>query len=580
MLQRHEEIRDALVAQLERLVGVAEAAGQRTLAADVRETRLPKLREGRFNLVVLGEFNHGKSTFVNALLGAPILPMGITPTTAAINHVVHSPSPRARIVGKDGHQEEIPPADLARWVTVEGGKSEQIAYVEVGQPAALLEHGVTLVDTPGVNDLNEQRAEVTYGYVPRADAVIFLLDGSQALKESEREFLASRVLARSKDRMIFVIGKADLLSEGELNDVTAYVREHLARLVGQPTIFAVSPRKALQGDVAAGRMEPLIAHLSRFLAEDRGRIVLDNAAGDGLGTLDFLEQSLALKRSALALSMNELEGRVSKTKSHLAATQVQLRALDAKITAEAAAVKAQVRLDLAGFASRFAEALPAQIDAAEAGDLRRHLAGFIQDRFKAWAELEGERVAGLLERLAEEVIALANDNARSATGELGDRLSPQDTRIELDVDSFKYDLSVYAVGAIGTTVFLFVNTLVGGLLTLAAPILAIITQSRMAAEVKDHAKAQAPLAIARAQEVIAPHFAQMIDTFAAQLADYVISAGDKLYRGIGELLDSALAERRAAGSSLAPEKARLDDQLVQLAAVKSELVRLRETLWT
>ena len=68
-----------------------------------------------------------------------------------------------------------------------------------------------LVDTPGVNDLNEQRAEVTYGYVPRADAVVFLLDAGQALKDSEREFLRSRVLESARDRLIFVLGKMDLL---------------------------------------------------------------------------------------------------------------------------------------------------------------------------------------------------------------------------------------------------------------------------------------------------------------------------------------------------------------------------------
>jgi hypothetical protein len=97
--------------------------------------------------------------------------------------------------------------------------------------------------------------------------------------------------------------------------------------------------------------------------------------------------------------------------------------------------------------------------------------------------------------------------------------------------------------------------------------------------VKDHAKEQAPKAIARACEVIGPHFEAMIDKFAAQLADYVVSAGDKLYRGIGELLDSALAERRAAGSSLAPEKARLDEQLAELGKTHAELDRLREQLW-
>src|SRR4029077_17953321 len=168
-----------------------------------------------------GEFNHGKSTFVNALLGADVLPTGITPTTAAINHVVWAAPPRARAVLESGSEQKIDPKAIADWVTVDGKRASQVKFVEVGYPAAILEDKVTLVDTPGVNDLNEQRAEITYEYVPRADAVIFLLDAGQALKESEPAFLASRILERSKERLIFVIGKIDLLTPSELADVTA-----------------------------------------------------------------------------------------------------------------------------------------------------------------------------------------------------------------------------------------------------------------------------------------------------------------------------------------------------------------------
>jgi small GTP-binding protein len=579
MLERHENIKNALAAHLEALAQLAGAVGMKSLRADLIETRLPKLRDERFNLVVLGEFNHGKSTFVNALLGAEVLPTGITPTTAAINHVVWAQKPKARAVMNDGKEVAITPKALTEWVTVDGGKAAEVRFVEVGYPAPILEHKVTLVDTPGVNDLNEQRAEITYGYVPRADAVIFLLDAGQALKESERAFLASRVLERSRDRMTFVIGKVDLLSESELADVTTYVREHLGRLMSAPPVFAVSARKALAGDKEAGRMQPLLDHLNKFLSDDRGRILLDNAASDGLQTCSYLTQNLGLKRHALALSLTELEERVNKARTQLAATQEQLAALHGRITAEARAVKAQIRLDLEQFAARFAAELPHQIDSVDAGDVKRFLPLFIQDKFKEWAEREGEQVGTLLERLTEEIIALANENARQATSALADRLSHGDTRIDLDVDSFKYDVSVYAVGALGTGILLFVNTLVGGLLTLAAPILAIVFQSKVSAEIKEHAKTKGPEAIARAAAVIGPHFDKLVDDFAARLDDFVTGAGDKLYRGISELLDQALTERRAQGNTLAPQKAAAEDQLTKLTEIHAKLEALRGEIW-
>lgn len=579
LLDAHARAKSALVTELKQLAELAGEVGMKTLRTDLIDVRLPKLEDERFNLVILGEFNHGKSTFVNALLGADVLPTGITPTTATINHVIFAKKPSARAVLHDGKEISVAPKALAEWVTVDGGHAGDVKYVEVGYPADILSNKVTLVDTPGVNDLNEQRAEITYGYVPRADAVIFLLDAGQALKESERAFLTSRVLERSRDRMIFVVGKCDLLNAGELADVLAYVREHLGRLVADPPIFAVSARKFLAGDTAASRMPPLLDHLSTYLTEDRGRILLDNAAADGAATCAYLKQNLGVKRRTLGLTLTELEERVARARTQLAATQESLEGLHGRITAEASAVKAQIRLDLELFAARFEAALPKQIDAVDASDVKKFLPLYIQDKFKEWAERAGERVGTLLERLAEEVITLANENARTATATLADRLGPGDARVDLEVDSFKYDVSVYAVGALGTTVFLFVNTLVGGILTLAAPILAIVLQSRVAAEIKEHAKQKAPEAVRRAAAAIAPHFDKLVDDFGARLSEFVTSAGDKLYRGISEVLDQAVAERRVKGAELEPLAGATDDQLARLEKMEQQLVAVRAKLW-
>ena len=90
------------------------------MARDVRDTRLPKLDDERFSVVVLGEFNHGKSTFINALLGTPLLPTGITPTTALLAHVTHGARASATAVTEDGERTPIDAAALADHVTVDG----------------------------------------------------------------------------------------------------------------------------------------------------------------------------------------------------------------------------------------------------------------------------------------------------------------------------------------------------------------------------------------------------------------------------------------------------------------------------
>jgi small GTP-binding protein len=579
-LPEHQAAKTALLENLKTLAELAEKAGLKTLRADLLETRIPKLDDERFNLVVLGEFNHGKSTFVNALLGADVLPTGITPTTAAINHVVWSMAPRAKAVLVAGGEKALDPKTLQDWVTVEGSHVREVRFVEVGYPAPILEDKVTLVDTPGVNDINEQRAEITYEYVPRADAVIFLLDAGQALKESERAFLASRLLERSKDRLIFVIGKVDLLTPSELEDVKEYVRANLAKLmIAEPPIFAVSARRALTGDAAASGMEPLTEHLARTLTEDRGRVLLDNATGEGLRAAGYLKQNLGVKRRALELSLVELEERVGKVRAQLAATRESLAKLHDKIYAEGEAVKAQVRNDLEHFVDRFEAALPLEIDRADSSDIRKYLPLFIQDKFKEWAELEGEKCGAMLERLAEEAIAVTNENAREATAAVADKLGPGDARLEVNVDTFKYDVSVYAIGALGTGIFIFVNNLVGGLLTLAAPILAIVFQSRIAAEIKEDARKKAPAAVRKAAGLIGPQFAKLVDEFVKRLSDFVTSSGDKLYAGIGEVLDQAIRDRRAQGNGVEKQAEDADAQIAAVAAVEAQLAALRAGLW-
>src|SRR5215813_1058805 len=100
----HLEVKHALIGALTDTANLATDLGMLTLATDLTGTRIPKLQEERFALVVLGEFDHGKSTFVNALCGAPILPAGITPTTATINHLVWADAPRATAFLTDGKQ--------------------------------------------------------------------------------------------------------------------------------------------------------------------------------------------------------------------------------------------------------------------------------------------------------------------------------------------------------------------------------------------------------------------------------------------------------------------------------------------
>ena len=327
-------------------------------------------------------------------------------------------------------------------------------------------------------------------------------------------------------------------------------------------------------------MHELLSYLERFLDTDRAQILLDNAATDAARTAAYLERNLGMKLRAYDLDLDDLKSRVKQVRKQLDASKRTLDELHERIDAESAAIKAQVRLNLERFVRELIEVLPPQIDSADADDVKKYLPGFLEEKFKEWAELEGAKLAAMLEHLAEEVIAVTNENVAAASAALADRLGPADTEVEIDVDSFKYDVGVYAVGALGTTVFLFVNTLAGGLLTLAAPMLAIVLKSKVAGDIREQAKERAPEAITRAAAIMRPHFDECVDAFAARLREFVTSAGIALYRGISEILDQTLEERRSRSTEIDTLRCETAELTDSLAKMRTALRELRKDIWS
>ncbi len=597
------ERKAAIRAAFESLAAAADAAGLATTARDIRETRIPKLEEERFTLVVLGEFNHGKSTFINALLAEAVLPTGITPTTAVLTHVIEGTPAAATLIFESGERRPIAVGALLPWLTVEdngagrnglvngsphgapnGDRADDrtnLHHVELTHPAAILQNRLTIVDTPGVNDINEQRAEITYGYVPRADAVVFLLDATQILTASERRFLEERILRSARDRLIFVIAKADLLDAGELEETMQFARRHLAAIVHEPAIFPVSAKRALAGDREGSGMSALVQHLRATVGQERRKLLLDHALADAGRLSTFIRQSLGMRRRSLDLPLPELEQRIVRAKERLHHGKKALGMAADTIAAETAALKARVRQDLAAFAADLREALPPEIDKVDASDIRRYLSFFVQDTWKAWAEAEGDLMADELERLAEKVIQVANENIREVAHDVSAELGPAETKIDISVDTLKYDVSVFALGALGTTIFLFVNGLVGGLLTAAAPVLAFILRGRVGLEIKTEAKQQAPLAVDRVAALLGPKLDEFVDGFAARLSEFVAEAGDALARGISEVLDRALRERREHDVAVDahPEAVAIDERIHELKGIEERVAEIRQRVW-
>ena len=231
-----------------------------------------------FLLVIVGEFNSGKSAFINALLGSRIVQEGVTPTTAQINVLQHGETNDRQV--------------------------RESALHVITAPVPLL-RDIHIVDTPGTNAVIREHERITSEFVPRSDLVLFVTSADRPFTETERAFM-EQVRGWGK-KVVIVINKIDILErEEEVDQVSRFVAESARDLLDfTPEIFPVSARLALRaksGDPsvwAASRYEALERYIQTTLdAPARVQLKLQNPLGVGAS---ITERHLAVARDRLAL---------------------------------------------------------------------------------------------------------------------------------------------------------------------------------------------------------------------------------------------------------------------------------------
>jgi GTPase SAR1 family protein len=592
MLESFHNKKNDVVGALRELLQLADRVGAKTLSARLGADLVQKLEADRFHLVVVGEFNHGKTTFVNALLGANILPVGVTPTTAVIHHLEYAAEPRAEVVFTSGARAPLPFNEVRDFSvghvkapahSLAGAAAPtvgpEVKHLEVGYPAELLKDRIVLVDTPGVNDLSLQRADITYSYIPRSDAVLFLLDAGQPLKESERVFLQEKLLGQSRDKIIFVVTKRDIWDETEQREALTYIKTELGKLVKVPVLFAVSAEKKLEGDAEHSGMPELLAHLTKFLADERGRILLDNALGEGIEGARMLRKGVDARRRASVMSVEELNRRLAFLEKDLAGQSRTIEERRAGIREEVAAIKAWVQRDLAHFVEDVLRQIPAIVDQASADELKVHLGQFLERTFTDWAKAETTEIGTALETLAEKTIALVREDAHDVAKRVSAALGGDVKAPNVEVDTFGYDIGVVALAVLGGGV-MFTNLLLGGALFIAAPALAMYVRSKVEVESRKRAKELAPEAIREAAGKLGPKLEEMINEFASRLDAWVVSAGEELHREVIEVLTATRNERAETARTTEQSVETCDAQATELDGVLARLEGQRSALWT
>lgn len=205
-----------------------------------------QLQTGQLTLAVLGQFKRGKSTLINALLGAKLMPTSVLPITSVLTRTIYGEKPGLLIHFTDGRDEHHVVDAISEFVTEEKNPENKkgVQWAEVRWPSDFLRRPVQLVDTPGVGSVYNHNTETSEAFLGHLDAAIFVLGVDPVLTQTEIEWLVK--VKNEGERFFFVLNKVDQLTKPEIEQVMEFAHARLKEIWGNAgRIYPLSAKKAL-----------------------------------------------------------------------------------------------------------------------------------------------------------------------------------------------------------------------------------------------------------------------------------------------------------------------------------------------
>jgi GTP-binding protein EngB required for normal cell division len=398
--------------------------------SEAQEQILDKLRalrkrfeEGRLRVAVLGQFKRGKSTLLNALLGAPLLPTGVTPVTAISTFVEASDSTWVRVAFNGGKAPIVTsaaheiPSVLERHISEAQNPHNRldVASVTIGVRSDFLDEGIVLVDTPGVGSTFVHNTAAAEAVLTECDAALFVLSADPPITEAEATYLdkVRRLIAK----IFFVLNKVDLLDDGDKTVAEQFLAGVLAERCpahSPQRIFSLSAKRGLEAKLARDIEALEVSGLLRLesvlggeLAREKQAILLATGRQRLRSLVGELLFQSELERKALMTPADELKRKAATFESSAAEFESErqrlsdllsidrrrlLRELDAETDRVWNGARAELRQVMADFAEQSFEAKPAHERVSAA--LFRYFEQALNESLRLFRAKLDERAAG------------------------------------------------------------------------------------------------------------------------------------------------------------------------------------------
>jgi predicted GTPase len=249
-----------------RLAELAEEFEAEQVAADARSVA-ERISEGRFYVACIGQFKRGKSTVLNALVGASVLPTGVVPVTAVPTIVRYGRRTAARMRFDAGGWTDIPVTTIDEYVSEKNPENaKHVAALEIFVPSSLLATGMCLVDTPGLGSVFTGNTAATKAFIPHIDAALVVIGADPPL--AGEELLLVDAVARHVPDLIIALNKSDRTTDAERSAAMAFARRQFEKRLQHPVgpFFEISAAEQLEHRGTGREWGKLVASLQQLVA--------------------------------------------------------------------------------------------------------------------------------------------------------------------------------------------------------------------------------------------------------------------------------------------------------------------------
>jgi ribosome biogenesis GTPase A len=338
-----------LITDLERLRTISTKL-KLDSSVEIIDGVINRMKQQDFSVAIVGEFKRGKSTLINAFLGAEILPADILPCSATLNRVTYGLKPQVKITFKNGHQEHLEIDRLKDYVTKLTPESEETATtIEEATVYYPLRHdNVDIIDTPGLND-DASMTGVTLSVLPKVEAAVMVMMAPAVFSAYERDFLENKLLTNDLGRVIFVVnaidrctrpGDKERLLENAVERLQKYILNRAAeqfgkdsedykvyiKKIGKPKVFGISAEQGLaaklSGDeeaLAQSGFAEFQTALEEFLTTGQGAVRLQVAVNRAIASATEILTAISIQENALVMRQEDFNVAYEQSVADIAA---------------------------------------------------------------------------------------------------------------------------------------------------------------------------------------------------------------------------------------------------------------------